>query len=166
MVLCSEERACCNACGPGSLGLVDEDDQRLLPLSRGGAPLLCRAGRDCEAQNDCAAPPGLAKVTGVLWQEEGTWSLEVEQLVHRVGNCARTAVETSVSDAGVRCDATYACQRGREVQVTCEGEREASESKCRCQVNGREVRLNKTAYGEPPSTCDGALLQCTGQRAR
>jgi hypothetical protein len=76
------DRSCCNRCGPGALTLRGENTPPLL-LVREGALLWCRAGRPCDAATDCAVPPGIADVSGVLWRSEGQWHLNVEQLAHR-----------------------------------------------------------------------------------
>ncbi|MDF3065250.1 MAG: hypothetical protein K0R38_851 [Polyangiaceae bacterium] len=164
LMACGEELPCCNACGPGDLAFLSEREPVL--LSREGEPLSCRAGRNCTSQQDCAVPPGIADVTGVLWRDDRAWHLDVSELVHRVGTCARQTLQTSETPLTVRCEASYACERGREARVTCEGEAGSHVSHCTCEIGGRAVPLKKSVRGEPPQTCDGAVLACVAEAKR
>ncbi len=164
MMACGDERPCCNGCGEGHL--VFRAAKARFYLTRARELLLCKPGRNCTAQRDCAVPPGRADVSGVLWRGERSWFLDVEELVHRVGTCARRSEETAVTSETARCEATYACKAGREVHVVCEGKAESHASQCTCQSGARAFPLAKLIRGEPPATCDRALFACLAIQGR
>ena len=154
------DRDCCNQCSAGGLALYSGGVS--LQLSSSKAPLTCREGRDCTAYRDCEVPPGGAEVTGVLRRRDGRWSLDARRFVHRVGQCSQRSVgliaELSPTD---RCRASFDCDDGREVSVSCDGENDGTDtSLCECELDGRTRPLPNPIRGEAPFSCERALELC------
>jgi hypothetical protein len=158
--LCGD-RPCCNRCSEGQLAWLGGDGK--LGLSSSKTPLTCREGLDCNAYRDCDVPPGEAEVTGVLWRREDQWYLDTQRFVRRVGQCELrttelTASELSRTDA---CRASFSCDDGRQVSVSCDGENDGTHtSLCECQLGKLTVSLPKPIRGEAPFACERALEPC------
>ena len=160
MAMCGE-RPCCNRCSEGGLALLSGNDKLLLSSRK--APLTCREGLDCDAYRDCDVPPGDAEVTGVLWRRENQWYLDTLRVARRVGPCELKTAELKASELSPAdaCRASFSCDDGRQVSVSCDGENDGTNtSLCECQLGDRTVSLRKAIRGEAPHSCELALEPC------
>jgi hypothetical protein len=160
MAMCAEGQ-CCNRCSEGGLALLSGNDK--LVLSSRKAPLTCREGRDCDAYRDCDVPPGDAEVTGVLWRRADQWYLDAQRFVRRFGQCELKTAELAASNLSRtdECRASFSCDDGRRVSVSCDGENDGtSTSLCECQVDGRSISLPNPIRGEAPLSCERAFEAC------
>lgn len=164
---CGPELPCCNRCDTGGLALRNGPDMLLLSSSK--APLSCREGRNCDSYKDCDVPPGAAETTGVLWRRNGTWYLDTQRFVHRVGQCSQKTVRLDGSEHSRTdsCQVSFSCDDGQQLSITCDGENDGTNtSLCECQFGDRPWSLSAPVRGEAPLSCEHAVEPCLALSAK